>query len=76
MAKAKVRLPVESVATNQPERILAKRSAEEEARERKWKAEDALRTMKEYEKIKTDKVLMSDAKKLAKDEMRKLKKIC
>jgi uncharacterized protein (DUF169 family) len=48
---------------------------EDDARERKWKAEDALRTCKEYEKIKTDKQLMGDVKKLAKEEMSKLQKV-
>ena len=41
-----------------------------------WRAEDALRTVKEYEKIKSDKSLMKDVKNLAKEEMNKLKKIC
>lgn len=45
-------------------------------RERKWKAEDALRTVKEYERVRSDKSLMKDVKKLAQDEMRKLKQIC
>lgn len=53
-----------------------KESKEHEARERRWKAEDALRTMKEYEKIKSDGRLMGDVKKLAKEEIDKLKKIC
>jgi len=47
-----------------------------EARERKYRAEDALRTMKEMKKIESDKGLMRDAKALAKEEMNKLKKIC
>jgi hypothetical protein len=47
-----------------------------EARERKYKAEDALRTIKEYEKVKSDKSLMKDVKNLARDEMKKLKNIC
>lgn len=51
-------------------------TARDEGRERKWKAEDALRTVKEYEKIKSDKQLMGDVKKMAKEEMNKLKKIC
>ena len=55
---------VNDVATDKP--------YNDEARERKWKAEDALRTCKEYEKIKSDKSLMADVKKLANEEMKKL----
>lgn len=47
-----------------------------EARERKYRAEDALRTMKEMKKIEADKQLMKDAKALAKDEVKKLKGLC
>lgn len=50
-------------------------SVEDNARERKWKAEDALRICKEYEKIKGDKQLIGDVKKLAKEEMKKLGKV-
>jgi hypothetical protein len=46
-----------------------------EARERKWKAEDALRTCKEYAKITKDKQLMGDVKKLAKEEMKGLESV-
>ena len=76
------KLPVEKLKASKkpvPVKIVGdepQETAKHEASERKWKAEDALRTMKEYEKIKSDKTLMSDVKKLAKEEMNKLKKIC
>lgn len=78
---AKKTLPVEKLKATKaiPVKIVNEGPMEtksHEASERKWKAEDALRTMKEYEKIKSDKTLMSDVKKLAKEEMSKLKKIC
>lgn len=50
-------------------------SAEDKARELRYKAEDALRTVKEYQKIQSDKPLMSAVKKLAKEEMSKLAKV-
>ena len=79
MAK-KSKLPVEGLKSTKavPVRIVndePRETKSHEASERKWKAEEALRTMKEYAKIKSDKTLMSDAKKLAKDEMKKLKKV-
>lgn len=46
--------------------------ARDDDRERKWRAEDALRTCKEYHKISGDKELMRDVKKLANEEMKKL----
>lgn len=81
------KLPVEKLKASKkpiPVRIVSEpidspcstSDAKYEARERKYKAEDALRTMKEYEKIKADKQLMGDVKKMAKEEMNKLKKIC
>lgn len=82
---AKNKLPVEKLSAKTkkavPVRIVnetneLKESPGHEERERKWRAEDALRTMKEYEKIRSDKQLMADAQKLAKEEMSKLKKIC
>jgi len=47
-----------------------------EARERKYRAEDALRTIKEYNKITSDKTLMKDVKQMAKSQMNDLKKLC
>lgn len=65
---AKKRLPVAESSAVMPTKV-------DKDRERRWRAEDALRTCKEYEKIKNDKVLMSDVKRLAKEEMNKLKKV-
>lgn len=45
-------------------------------RERKWRAEDALRDIERAEGHKRDAKLMSDVKKLAKEKVNSLKKIC
>lgn len=47
-----------------------------EARERQYRAEDALRDIERAEKHKRDKTLMGDVKKLAQDKVASLKKIC
>lgn len=49
-------------------------SAADEAR--KWKTEDALRDIERAEAHKRDKSLMRDVKKLAKEKMNNLNKIC
>ncbi len=46
-----------------------------EQRERKYKAEDALRTLQRAEEIKSDKGLMKDCKALANTQMKALGKI-
>ena len=76
LAKATVSpIPVKIVSTSNKIADTPEVCKSDEARERKWKAEDALRTCKEYEKIKNDKTLMSDVKKLAKQEMDRLNKV-
>jgi hypothetical protein len=52
-----------------------KMTKEAEARERRWKAEDALRTCEQYAKIQSDKGLMKDVRALAKEKMTELKKV-
>ena len=47
-----------------------------EARERRYKAEDALRTIETAERHKADKGLMKDVKTMARDRMKALGKIC
>lgn len=47
-----------------------------EARERKYRAEDALRDLERAEGHKRDKALMADVKKLAREKADSLKKIC
>jgi hypothetical protein len=48
----------------------------DEARERKWKAEDALRDIERAEGHKRDRSLMKDVKSLAKEKVKSLNKIC
>lgn len=71
--KMKAKLPVAKAVDYPTPTVASEKESKEH--ERRWKAEDALRTCKEYEKIKNDKVLMSDVKRLAKEEMNKLKKV-
>lgn len=80
---AKKTMPVEKLKASKaaiPVRIVSSAEPMEdkgyEARERKYRAEDALRTMKEMKKIEADKQLMRDAKALVKEEMKKLKGLC
>jgi len=82
---AKKTMPVEKLKATKakpvPVKIVSegpstKSDADYEARERRYRAEDALRTMKEMKKIEADKSLMRDAKALAKEEMKKLKGLC
>ena len=54
----------------------AMESKQWEARERRYKAEDALRTIETAERHKADKGLMKDVKTMAKEKMKALGKIC
>lgn len=54
----------------------AKPDAGYEARKRKYRAEDALRDIERAEGHKRNKELMGDVKKLAKEKVNSLKKIC
>lgn len=49
---------------------------DDNTQERKWKAEEALRTIERAEEHRKDKSLMKDVKGLAKYKMNNLKKIC
>lgn len=83
MAK-KSKLPVEKLGASKPVpvRIIqdtpstAKPDRDYEARERQYRAEDALRDLERAEKHKRDKALMGDVKKLAREKADSLKKIC
>jgi hypothetical protein len=51
-------------------------SAEDKERERKYRAEDDIRTMQRAEEIRADKERMKAMKSIAKEQMNGLKKIC
>lgn len=53
-----------------------KPSKEDIEREKKWRAEDDIRTLQRAEEIKRDKERMTMAKRVAKDQVQDLKKIC
>lgn len=80
---AKNKLPIEKAAGSKkpiPVKIVhddiqPKTSVDYEARERKYKAEDALRDIERAEGHKRDRDLMKDVKKLAKDKIKSLGKI-
>ena len=46
------------------------------ARERRYRAEDALRTITEAEKHKADKGLMKDVKMVAREKIKDMSKVC
>lgn len=74
---AKKRLPIAKtsnveVAAPSP----YKRTKEDEARERRYRAEDGLRAIQRAEEIKSDKKLMADVKALAQEQVSNLKKFC
>lgn len=80
MAK-KGKLPVEPLKANKPVPVkivndAPRETKTDEARERKWKAEDALRDLERAEAHKRDKSLMSDVKKLAREKAASLKNLC
>ncbi len=61
-------MPVESLPS--PEAIIAKRSPDHEARERKYRAESALSDIERAEGHKRDRALMRDVKACAKEKMK------
>lgn len=46
------------------------------AEEKRWKTEDAMRTLMRAEELKKDKALMNDVGKLAKEQAQKLAGLC
>lgn len=70
--KKLVKLPVAgtSNAENEITPTTAKANRNDEARERKWRAEDALRDIERAEGHKSDKDLMKDVKACAKQKMK------
>ena len=81
MAK-KGRIPNNKLPTNLPNVSEGSKvhesmeSAEWQAKERRYKAESALGDIERAEKHKSDKSLMKDVKKVAKEKMKCLGKIC
>lgn len=65
---AKNKLPVASTAA-------VSEKVENNAQERRWKAEEALRTIEKAESHRADKSLMKDVKGLAKERIKCLGKI-
>lgn len=56
--------------------IERKPTKEQIEKEKKWQAEDDIRTLQRAEEIKKDKGRMNAAKQVAKSQMQELKKIC
>jgi hypothetical protein len=77
---AKKKLPVEKLGSKPiPVKIISDAPSPSKSdgdRERKYKAEDALRDIERAEQHRRDKTLMSDVKKLAKEKVNSLKNIC
>ena len=68
-------IPVQIVDDMSP-KVSQKSDSDHEARERKYRAEDALRDLERAEGHKKDKTLMGDVKKLAREKADSLKKLC
>lgn len=66
--KKKSRMPVESLGSAVP-------TASDKARERRYQVQDALGTMQRAEEIRKDKALMTDIKKLAKEQVKALSSV-
>lgn len=76
MTKNKLNVVSNSTTSNaSPMKTNPRMSEGEEARERKYKAEDALRDLERAETHKNNKDLMKDVKQLAKQKMKCLDKI-
>jgi len=75
MAKKNLKMAVEGVATAAPEASIARRSKEDEARERRYRAESALHDIERAEGHKKDKELMRDVKQCAKEKMQTMGKV-
>lgn len=83
-AKSTVKMPVENVKTlyiktspgpEPTNPVASKKDVDYDARERKWKAEDALRDIERAEGHKRDKALMKDVKNCAKEKIKSLSSI-
>lgn len=76
---SKSKLPVSKLPTSRTAEVAGpspyKPSKQELDRERRYKAEDACRTLQDAAKIKGDKQLMNDAKQVAKEKIADLKRI-
>ena len=70
----KTKMPVEGIltvkASTQPQDVIGTRSKDSETRERKYRAEDALRDIERAEGHKRDKNLMRDIKACAREKMK------
>lgn len=59
-----------------PMKSAPKPSASLGADDRRWKTEDAMRTLMRAEELKKDKRLMSDVQKMAKEQAAKMSGLC
>ena len=75
MVKKTITLPVEKIS-NISVASSPNVAKEDKEREKKWRAEDDIRTMQRAEEIKRDKERMKNMKSYAKSQMNDLKKIC
>ena len=51
-------------------------TAEDKAREKRWRAEEDIRTIQRAEEIKKDKSRVAEMKKVANEQIKDLKKVC
>lgn len=75
MASARGRMPKNKLSVAGPTEA-PKPDRDSEARERRYRAEDALRDIERAKKHENDKSLMKDVKQLAKERIKDLGKVC
>lgn len=74
MAKKQTnKLSMLTTSASMPSPVAYKQTAEDKARERRYQAEDALRTITRSAEIQRDRRLMSDVRKLACEQVKTLK---
>jgi hypothetical protein len=70
---AKAAVKTTSVKASKPSPALSGPYA---AEDKKWRTEDAMRTLMRAEDLKKDKTLMADVKKMAKEQAAKMSGLC
>lgn len=71
---AKKKLPTAKIASECASPVAYKQTKEDQERQRRYAAEDGLRSIQRAEEIKNDKRLMGDIRSLAQEQMANLKK--
>lgn len=76
MAKKSSMSPVVKADGGKPRSTTTSSIDTMKADEKRWRTEDAMRTLMRAEELKKDKALMSDVERMAKDQATKLSGLC